>query len=134
MMLWRHLRPLSFISRAEREYPSYVSRFVMGMTSCRWLAIPLLFWRCPQKEHLVSDPDSSFHMTNLGGLTSAIVILIVLLDHFLKAHYSLIPEMKTTLGDKVREEGAANQRCSFSYGGHSACSYFSFCFACNFVI
>lgn len=73
-------------------------------------------------------------MTNLRGLTSAIVILIVLLDHSLKAHCSLIPEMKTTLDDKARGEGAANQRYSFSYEGHSACSYFSFCFGCNFVI
>lgn len=74
------------------------------------------------------------HMTNLGGLTSAIVLLIILLDHFSKAQYSLSPEIWTISVDKARGEGTASQRCSFFYGGYSAFSYFSFYFRYNFVI
>lgn len=122
MMLWRHLRPPDFISRAEREKPSYVSQEVqlaLSMTSCCWLSTPLLFWRCLEKERLESDPDSSFHIRTWGGLTSSTVLLILLLAHFSKAHYGLSPEMKTAFGDKAGGEGATSQRCSFSYGGHS---------------
>lgn len=52
-------------------------------------------------------------MTNLGRLTSAIALLIILLDHFSKTH----------------------QRCAVSYRGNSKpLPLFSFCFRCNFVI
>lgn len=49
MLVWRHLRPLDFISRAESENSSYSYQeptFVMGMTSCCWLGDAAV-WEMP---------------------------------------------------------------------------------------
>lgn len=114
------------------------------------LRIPVLLWAW---RHVIACPchcyfgdawrnsiwyliaDIIFSMTNLGKLSSVLVLLILLLDHFSKTLYiAWVLKQGQLLVTKLSGK-ELSQRFPVSFRGNSKhLSLFRFCFRCNFVI